>query len=135
MAQTDNMAPQACIASHSSLVLVSCNSPSRGHPARTCCKDMGKPIDPGCDLAEAIRPMVDSVHGRNVGQQRLRSADVAGSLVSPDVLLPGLHGHAQRGLAIGIAAQACRQRPGGSYKRTVMAPRPSWCTDKHGQAF
>ena len=34
--------------------------------------------------------MVDRVHGGDVGEQRLRSADVAGRLVPPDVLLPRL---------------------------------------------
>lgn len=50
--------------------------------------------------AELQRPMVPTAAGPrltgNVGQQGLCSADVAGRLVAPDVLLPGLHGHAQR---------------------------------------
>lgn len=40
----------------------------------------------------------------------LGCADVAGGLVSPDVLLARLHGHAQRRLAARIAADACSIR-------------------------
>ena len=34
--------------------------------------------------------MIDGVHGADVGQESLGGADVAGGLVPPDVLLPGL---------------------------------------------
>ncbi len=40
-----------------------------------------------------------TIKGRHIGQESLRRADVAGGLVSADVLLSGLHRHSQRGLA------------------------------------
>ena len=54
--------------------------------------------------------MVHSIHGSYVGQQRLSCADVGGGLVTPDVLLARLHGHAQRWVAISIPADACKRQ-------------------------
>ena len=34
--------------------------------------------------------MIQGIHGRDIGQQRLRGTDIAGGLVSADMLLPGL---------------------------------------------
>jgi hypothetical protein len=42
------------------------------------------------------------VDGRSQGQQRLVGADVAGSLVPPDVLLAGAHGHDEGALPIEV---------------------------------
>ena len=39
-------------------------------------------------------PMVDGVHGRDVGQERLRRADVTGGLVTTNMLLPRLKAQA-----------------------------------------
>ena len=39
-----------------------------------------------------MRAVVDGVHGRDVGEERLRRADVGGGLVAADVLLAGLQG-------------------------------------------
>ena len=46
--------------------------------------------------------MVDCVHGRNVCQQCLGRADIAGGLVSSDVLLPGLQSQAVAVVATSI---------------------------------
>ncbi len=54
--------------------------------------------------------MVDCKHGGDVGQQRLRSADVGGGLVAADVLLARLHRHAQRRLALRVLAHTCASR-------------------------
>jgi len=43
-------------------------------------------------VLQALRPVVDGVHGRDVGKECLGCADVGGGLVPPDVLLPGLQG-------------------------------------------
>mmetsp|Transcript_75959 Transcript_75959/g.183660 ORF Transcript_75959/g.183660 Transcript_75959/m.183660 type:complete len:504 (-) Transcript_75959:911-2422(-) len=58
------------------------------------------------DVTQPSRPVVNGVGGRDVGQQRLRRADVGRGLVAPDVLLTRLHGHAQRGLATRVARDA-----------------------------
>ena len=39
--------------------------------------------------------VIDGVHGADVCEEGLGSADVAGGLVSPDVLLPGLQGQSE----------------------------------------
>ena len=47
----------------------------------------------GAELTKSVTHLgsvVDRVHGGDVGEQRLRRADVAGRLVPPDVLLPRL---------------------------------------------
>ena len=58
------------------------------------------------DVSEALGSVVDGVHGSNVCQQSLRCADVAGGLVTADVLLTCLHGHAECGFAGGVTADA-----------------------------
>ena len=58
------------------------------------------------DAAEPAGPVVHGVHAGHHGEQHLRGADVAGRLVAPDVLLPGLQRHAQRGTAVAVAGDA-----------------------------
>ena len=58
------------------------------------------------DLLEALGAVVHAVERRDVGEQRLRGADVGGGLVAPDVLLARLHGHAVRGLALCVDGHA-----------------------------
>lgn len=57
-------------------------------------------IDPGSDIIETGWPMVDGVHGGNICQESLCSADIAGSLLSSDVLLSGLETHSVAGVAL-----------------------------------
>lgn len=49
-------------------------------------------VDPLGDGLDARGPVVDAVHGGDVGQQCLRGADVGGGFVPPDVLFSGLQG-------------------------------------------
>ena len=42
------------------------------------------------DISEALWSVVDGVQGRHVGQESLSGADIAGCLVLPDLLFPGL---------------------------------------------
>ena len=51
-------------------------------------------VDPPGGVLDALRAVVDAVHGRDVGEEGLRGADVRGGLVPPDVLLAGLQGQA-----------------------------------------
>ena len=51
------------------------------------------------DLDQALGSVIDSIHRRHIGQERLRGADVTGGFVSADVLFPGLHGHSEGGFA------------------------------------
>ena len=63
-------------------------------------------VHPLGDAAEAAGAVVHGVHARHHREQHLRGADVAGRLVAPDVLLPGLQRHPQRGLPVRVAGDA-----------------------------
>ena len=54
------------------------------------------------DGRESIRPMVNGIEGSHHRQKHLRGADVAGGLVSSNVLLTGLESQTQSRLALGI---------------------------------
>lgn len=73
----------------------------------TCCQDPSKTMDTGGDLSQSIWAVVHSIHAGNVGKEGLGCADVGGGLVSPDVLLPGLHCHSQGRPAICITTHTC----------------------------
>mmetsp|Transcript_64550 Transcript_64550/g.113996 ORF Transcript_64550/g.113996 Transcript_64550/m.113996 type:complete len:535 (+) Transcript_64550:1456-3060(+) len=59
-------------------------------------------VDSLCDLLQALGTVVHRVEGRHVGQQSLGRADVGSGLVTTNVLLSGLHSHAQGRLATGV---------------------------------
>ena len=63
---------------------------------------VGEAVDAGGDAGQADGAVVDGVHGGDVGEQRLRGADVGGRLLAADVLFAGLQGQAVAGLALGI---------------------------------
>ena len=69
-------------------------------------QDGREAVDPGRDALEALGAVVDGVHGRDVGEQRLGGADVGGGLVAADVLLAGLHRHAEGHTATGVLGDA-----------------------------
>ena len=60
----------------------------------------------GGDGFQPHRAVVDGVEARHVGQQHLGGTDVGVGLLAADVLLAGLHRHAQGGLAAGILGDA-----------------------------
>ena len=47
-------------------------------------------VDPPGGVLDALGAVVDAVHGRDVGEEGLRGADVGRGLVAADVLLAGL---------------------------------------------
>jgi hypothetical protein len=103
--------------------------------ARTGREAAGQAVNARGDGGEAVGPVVDRVHGGDVGEQRLRGADVGRRLVAPDVLLARLHRHAQRRLVLRVPADACRAPPRrtvGGYPQHVgglaRAARPSKST-------
>lgn len=53
-------------------------------------QDDGSIVDAVGNALQTLGTVVDPVHGGHVGQQCLGGADVAGGLVSADVLLSGL---------------------------------------------
>ena len=55
-----------------------------------------QPVRPPGDRPQPVRTVIRGVHARDVGQQRLRGADVRRGALAPDVLLAGLEGHAVR---------------------------------------
>ena len=63
-------------------------------------------VNPLRDLLQTFRAVINGIHGRHVGEQRLRRADVAGGLFAADVLLARTEREAQRGFAAGIFRHA-----------------------------
>ena len=64
------------------------------------------PMNTARDVAQAVGTVIDGVHARDHGQEHLRRADIARRLLTADVLLPRLEGHAQRRLAVRVARDA-----------------------------
>mmetsp|Transcript_20572 Transcript_20572/g.55436 ORF Transcript_20572/g.55436 Transcript_20572/m.55436 type:complete len:238 (+) Transcript_20572:2302-3015(+) len=58
------------------------------------------------DLLEALGAVVERVHGRHIGEERLRGAHVGRGLVAADVLLARLHREAVRGLVLRVNGHA-----------------------------
>jgi hypothetical protein len=67
---------------------------------------VGEAVDAGGDAGQTDGAVVDGVHRGDVGQQRLRGADVGGGLLAADVLFAGLQGQAVAGLALGVLGHA-----------------------------
>ncbi|MND54634.1 hypothetical protein D3C80_456970 [compost metagenome] len=65
-------------------------------------EDRGQCVSTLGDLLQALWTVVHGVHAGDVGQQYLSGADVAGSFLATDMLLAGLHGQTQGGLAEAI---------------------------------
>ena len=59
-------------------------------------KDLGHAMGTLGAFPDALRPIKDGEHRGDDGQQHLRGADVARRLFAADMLLAGLHRHAQR---------------------------------------
>ena len=66
----------------------------------------GPPVHPLRDGGQPVGPVVGRVHGGDDRQQHLRGADVAGRLLPPDVLLPGLQGEPVGRPAVGVHGHA-----------------------------
>ena len=56
---------------------------------------------PGNSL-QSLWTMIDSIHGADVGQESLGRTDVAGGLVSPDVLFPSLESKTEAVMTVHI---------------------------------
>ena len=82
----------------------------------------GVAMHPGCDGAQPFRTVVGGVHGGDIGQQRLRGADVAGRLVPADVLFAGLQREPVGGFAVHVDRHA--DQPAGQH---ALQPGP----DRH----
>lgn len=64
--------------------------------------NLGRVVDSAGDGLQSLRAVVDGVHGCDVGEQGLGSADVGSRLLPSNVLLSGLQGHAVGKLIVGI---------------------------------
>ncbi len=71
-------------------------------PAQGIRQDDGKVVGTQGNGLQALRPVVAGVHGGHIGEQGLGGADVGGGLFAADVLLAGLQGHAQGGVAVAV---------------------------------
>ena len=58
--------------------------------AETLGQEKGGIVNLPGDGLQSLWTMIDSIHGADVGQESLGRTDVAGGLVSPDVLFPSL---------------------------------------------
>ena len=92
-------------------------------------------MHPLCNGAQALRTVIHCVHGRHHSEQALGRANVGGRLVAANVLLAGLKGHAQGGLAQAVfgdtddsawevALQAFTRRKKGGVRSTVAHGNP-----------
>ncbi|MNZ53724.1 hypothetical protein D3C78_716090 [compost metagenome] len=104
-------------------------------------QDRGQGMGTFGDALEAGRAVVYGEHAGDVGQQHLGGADVAGGLLAADVLLAGLHGQAQGGLAEAVdrhADQAARhvalERVTGGEVGRVRATEAQWHAEALGAA-
>ena len=68
--------------------------------------DRGHPVGALGDGPQAVRPVVDRIHARDDREQDLRRADVAGRLLTADVLLAGLQREPVCRRAVGVDADA-----------------------------
>ncbi|MNE53037.1 hypothetical protein D3C80_1477370 [compost metagenome] len=66
-------------------------------------QNVGQTMDAPGDALQALRAMVHRIQAGYVGQQHLRGTDIRVGFFAADMLLTGLHRHAQRGVAGGIA--------------------------------
>ncbi|MNH32530.1 hypothetical protein D3C79_929820 [compost metagenome] len=62
----------------------------------------GQPVHALCNALQAFRAVVHRIEAGDVGQQYLGGADVGVGFFAADVLLAGLQGHSQCGIATGI---------------------------------
>ena len=85
-------------------------------PLQTRREDAGQPLNTLGNLLQPFRTVVDRVETGDVGQQHLGGADVRVGLLPADVLLTGLQGHAQRG----IAARVFRNADDASWNRSFV---------------
>ena len=65
-------------------------------------KDFGEAVGALGHFPDTLRTVVDGEHAGDDRQQNLGGADVAGRLFSADMLLAGLHGHAQRPVSLAV---------------------------------
>ena len=69
-------------------------------PAQTFSQYHRQAVNSLCNPPQPCRTVIDRIHPRHDGQQHLRRADIAGGLLAPDMLFPGLQrqaiGHAAR---------------------------------------
>ena len=75
-------------------------------PAQTRGQQARQTADAPRNLPQALRPVIDGIHRRHDGQQRLRRADVAGGFLAADVLLARLQGQAQGRPAVRVLGNA-----------------------------
>lgn len=59
-------------------------------------------VDSGSNIVESDGSVVDCVHGSNIGEQGLGSADITGGLFSSDMLLSGLETHSVANITLVI---------------------------------
>ncbi|MNZ36292.1 hypothetical protein D3C78_537080 [compost metagenome] len=98
-------------------------------------QDAGQPVNPLGDPLEPFGAVVDRIETGDIGQQHLGRADVGVGLLPANVLLAGLQGHAQGGVASRIfgntddapgnrpfvliaAGKKCRVRPTVAHRHT-----------------
>mmetsp|Transcript_14398 Transcript_14398/g.40002 ORF Transcript_14398/g.40002 Transcript_14398/m.40002 type:complete len:227 (-) Transcript_14398:600-1280(-) len=92
--------------------------------------DTSQCMNAGGNVCDTLGPVINSVGGRHVGQQRLCGTNVGCSLVTTNMLLTCLHSHAQAWFARGIychpnnaAWHFARVFIGGTEEACVWSPK------------
>ncbi len=100
--------------------------------------DRGVAVGAAGDGPQPFGAVVDGVHAGHDGEQHLRGADVAGGLLTADVLLAGLQGEAVGLVAVGVdgdADQAARQAAGELLVHRHVAGVRSAEAHRHAEAL
>src|SRR5437762_11576913 len=74
--------------------------------AQTLCELAGQAMNAFGDRAKTVRSMINGVHRSNDREQHLRRANIAGSFIAPNMLLPRLQCEAVSWLALSIMRDA-----------------------------
>ena len=98
-----------------------------------------QPVNAPGDALQPLGTMVYGIHTCHHGQQGLCRAYIAGRLVAPDVLFPGLQSHSQGGLVLAVLGntddpagdRALETIPGGK-KSGMWTAKAHWNTEALG---
>ncbi len=89
------------------------SNPSSRSPSDKC---MRQDTDPRGNIFKSLRTMINCIHGSHIGQQGLGRADIGSRFFSFDMLFPGLKGHSQCPVTLGIHTHTDDSSGNGSFK-------------------
>ena len=90
-------------------------------------EDLGQAMGALGHLADALGAVVDGEHRGDDGEQHLRGADIAGRLFAADMLLAGLHRHAQAPGGPAASTDTPMMRPGMARLNSSRVAKKAAC--------